>query len=112
MKHLSSEFYAPAIAGASILCLTAQPISAVVLHNGWQYAIDVSYDSVGSVNGVLTTGSPTIYEMYGMAIFDDIANNRIWVGFTRVQSCSQSWGSLSRTFSRLPNSLIPRYGSL
>jgi hypothetical protein len=81
MKHLSSKFCTQAIAGASLFCVVAQPATASVLHNGWQYSIDVSYDSVGTVNGVLTHGSPTIYEMYGMAIFDDVANNRVWVGF-------------------------------
>ncbi|NEQ33383.1 MAG: hypothetical protein F6K04_20710 [Leptolyngbya sp. SIO4C5] len=80
MKHLSSKFYAPAIAGASILCLTAQPISAAVLHNGWQYAIDVSYDSLaGDGAGELDVGG-TIYETYGFAIKDDVASNTVWVG--------------------------------
>lgn len=81
MKHLPSQFCTQAIAGASLFCLVIQPATASVLHNGWQYSIDVSYDSIGSVNGQVTTGAATIYEMYGMAIFDDVANNRVWVGF-------------------------------
>ena len=53
------------------------------LHNGWQYAIDASYDSYGTANGVenrLTTTAGTLYEIQGIAIKEDPATNRIWVG--------------------------------
>ncbi|TVQ18727.1 MAG: hypothetical protein EA367_13795, partial [Leptolyngbya sp. DLM2.Bin15] len=42
------------------------------------YAIDPSNDSNASIDGVITVGD-TIYEIYGMAIHEDLENNRIWV---------------------------------
>ncbi|MCC3408452.1 MAG: PEP-CTERM sorting domain-containing protein [Microcoleus sp. PH2017_10_PVI_O_A] len=56
-----------------------QAARAETLNLGWDYAIDPSYDSLDS-NGMggITAGG-TIYEIYGMAIKDDVSTNTIWI---------------------------------
>lgn len=49
-----------------------QTAVAGTLNLGWNYASDPSYDSLG--------GSE--YEIYGMAVKDDLAANTIWVAIT------------------------------
>ncbi|NES96212.1 MAG: PEP-CTERM sorting domain-containing protein [Desertifilum sp. SIO1I2] len=98
----------------------SQAALAGTLHNGWNYAIDPSYDSLASDggNGLLIGG--TIYEIYGMAIKDDVQNNRIWVGLNanlpiggnnvgdtvggyRISNGNIGWGDLFFDFSGLGN---------
>jgi hypothetical protein len=62
------------------LLAIASPATASFLRDGWMYAIDPSDDSYASINGVPTVGN-TIYEIYGIAIHEDLENNRIWVAF-------------------------------
>ncbi|MGB3518561.1 MAG: XDD3 family exosortase-dependent surface protein [Elainellaceae cyanobacterium] len=56
----------------------ASPADASILRDGWMYAIDAPDDSYASINGVRTVGN-TVYEIYGIAIHEDLENNRIWV---------------------------------
>ncbi|MGD2180502.1 XDD3 family exosortase-dependent surface protein [Lusitaniella coriacea] len=62
----------------AIALATVEPVVAGTFRNGWQYAVDPSYDSYGSVNGGIQVGG-TIYEIYGMAIKEDPITNRITV---------------------------------
>jgi len=61
-------------ATATIFLATTAKQTAVAgtLNLGWNYAIDPSYDSLG--------GSQ--YEIYGMAVKDDLAANTIWVAIS------------------------------
>lgn len=68
-----------AIATAStILVIVPKPSLAATFRNGWQYALDPSYDSYGSVDGNIQVGG-TIYETYGIAIKEDHETDTIWV---------------------------------
>ncbi len=60
-----------------------QTAVAGTLTLGWNYAIDPSYDSLDSGDGpggVVAGG--TIYEIYGMAVKDDVSANTIWVAIS------------------------------
>lgn len=60
-----------------------QTAVAGTLNLGWNYAIDPSYDSLASGNspdGIVAGG--TIYEIYGMAVKDDVSANTIWVAIS------------------------------
>ncbi|MEG4320504.1 MULTISPECIES: PEP-CTERM sorting domain-containing protein [unclassified Microcoleus] len=59
-----------------------QAARAGTLTLGWNYAIDPSYDSLDS-NGMggITAGG-TIYEIYGMAVKDDVAADTIWLAIS------------------------------
>jgi hypothetical protein len=54
-----------------------QSASAAQLHNGWQYAIDPTYDSLFASNGQRIAGG-TVFEVYSMAIKDDPLTNSVW----------------------------------
>ena len=63
-----------------ILSSLTQPASAARLHNGWQYAIDPEYDSLGAdSNGTIRAGG-TSHEIYSLAIKDDPTTDSVWVG--------------------------------
>jgi hypothetical protein len=60
-----------------------QAARAGTLNLGWNYAIDPSYDSLDigdGPQGVVAGG--TIYEIYGMAVKDDVSTNTIWVAIS------------------------------
>lgn len=79
LKHLK-PLGAIAIATAStILVIVPKPSIAGTLYNGWNYTFDPGFDSLaGTGNGIVTPG-PTIYEIFGMAIKDDIDTDSIWI---------------------------------
>jgi hypothetical protein len=56
-----------------------QTAIAGTLNLGWNYAIDPNYDSLADdgMGGVIAGN--TIYEIYGMAIKDDVSANTIWI---------------------------------
>jgi hypothetical protein len=59
-----------------------QTAVAGTLNLGWNYAIDPSYDSLDSDGmGGITAGG-TIFEIYGMAVKDDVSTNTIWVAIS------------------------------
>jgi hypothetical protein len=68
---------------ALVWLLSSSSAEAGILRNGWMYAIDPSDDGIGSVQ--LDDGSRrvqaggTINEIFGLAIHEDLVNNRIWV---------------------------------
>jgi hypothetical protein len=72
-------------ATATIFLGTNAKLIAVAgtLNLGWNYAIDPSYDSLDigdGPNGVVAGG--TIYEIYGMAVKDDVSANTIWIAIS------------------------------
>jgi len=100
MKYLPRNIFIQTMTGLGLLYLTSQPAAAAVLQNGWQYAIDVSYDSIaGDGNGGLDIGG-TIYETYGFAIKDDVDSNTVWVGIN---------GNLPITGRAVPDNQINGY---
>lgn len=57
-----------------------QTAVAGTLISGWNYAIDPNYDSLannGDSNEIVAGG--TIYEIYGMAVKEDVSANTIWI---------------------------------
>jgi PEP-CTERM motif len=59
-----------------------QTAVAGTLNLGWNYAIDPSYDSLDEDGmGGITAGG-TIFEIYGMAVKDDVSTNTIWVAIS------------------------------
>ena len=97
-----------------LISLIGQSAQAGTLHNGWNYTIDPNYDSLDSdSNGGVVAGN-TIYEIYGMAIKDDVDTNNIWVAINanlpltgnNTGSASNGnigWGDLLFDFSGLGN---------
>jgi hypothetical protein len=69
-------------ATATIFLGTNAKLIAVAgtLNLGWNYAIDPSYDSldIGDASNEVVAGD-TIYEIYRMAIKDDVSANTIWI---------------------------------
>lgn len=73
MKIFKTAILFGAATATIFLATTAkQTAVAGTLNLGWNYAIDPSYDSLG--------GSQ--YEIYGMAIKDDLVTNTIWVAIS------------------------------
>lgn len=59
-----------------------QTAVAGTLNLGWNYAIDPSYDSLDSDGMGGITAGETIFEIYGMAVKDDVSTNTIWVAIS------------------------------
>ena len=80
MKIFKTAIFLAATTATIFLGTTAkQTAVAQTLNLGWDYAIDPSNDSLDS-NGMggITAGG-TIYEIYGMAVKDDVSTNTIWI---------------------------------
>ncbi|MCP2728162.1 XDD3 family exosortase-dependent surface protein [Limnofasciculus baicalensis] len=97
-----------------LISVISQSAQAGTLHNGWNYAIDPNYDSLDSNNSGGVVAGNTIYEIYGMAIKDDVDTNNIWVAINanlpltgnNTSSASNGnigWGDLFFDFSGLGN---------
>ena len=100
--------------------ITGQVASAGTLHNGWNYVSDPNYDSLaGDGSGGIIAGG-TIYEIYGMAIKDDVDSDSIWVAINSnlpitgrntgpfdngfpISNGNIGWGDLFFDFSGLGN---------
>ena len=73
MKIFKTAILFGAATATIFLATTAkQTAVAGTLNLGWNYAIDPSYDSLGGSR----------YEIYGMAIKDDLVANTIWVAIS------------------------------
>ncbi|MCC3414301.1 MAG: PEP-CTERM sorting domain-containing protein [Microcoleus sp. PH2017_29_MFU_D_A] len=59
-----------------------QTAIAGTLNLGWNYAIDPSNDSLDSDGRGGITAGGTIFEIYGMAVKDDVSTNTIWVAIS------------------------------
>ncbi|MFB2834496.1 XDD3 family exosortase-dependent surface protein [Floridanema evergladense] len=102
------------------ISVTGQVASAGTLHNGWNYVSDPNYDSLaGDGRGGIIAGG-TIYEIYGMAIKDDVDSDSIWVAINSnlpiagrntgpfdsgfpISNGNIGWGDLLFDFSGLGN---------
>ena len=78
MNHRKIKNFLSAAISCGFISITGQIASAGTLHNGWNYVIDPNYDSLAAGNGPggITAGG-TIYEIYGMAIKDDVNSERL-----------------------------------
>jgi hypothetical protein len=122
MIHEKVKNFVRAAITCALISVTGQVASAGTLYNGWNYAIDPAYDSLAAGNGPggITAGG-TIYEIYGMAIKDDVDSDSIWVAINSnlpitgkdtgsnavngnpISNGNIGWGDLFFDFSGLGN---------
>ncbi|MDB9315417.1 hypothetical protein PN462_20045 [Spirulina sp. CS-785/01] len=81
MKHFTKTGLSTLLTTLGLLTIPfTTPAFASFFHNDWYYSIDPSYDSIASNgSGGLDVGG-SIYEIYGMAIKENVETNTIWVG--------------------------------
>ncbi len=85
-------FLASVIATLCSLSAISKPAEAATLHRGWRYAIDSFNDATARmwVGGPTDVGGNR-FEIYGMAIKDDIAANKITVAINSNLSRDGAW---------------------
>jgi hypothetical protein len=72
-------FFGAATATIFLGITAKQTAVAGSLYLGWNYAIDPNYDSLGRNEANEIVAGGTIYEIYRMAVKEDVSANTIWV---------------------------------
>jgi hypothetical protein len=121
----SSRSLVATLVTGSLTALLQQPVSAAQFHLGWNYALDSANDSLGVNPDSTIQPGGSIYEIFGMAVKDDVATDSVWFAISanlpmygdnlpqpsltaegrtfEVQDSNIGWGDLILDFSGTGN---------